>query len=839
MKLFKYAVSYIRIFRNLSPSMRISILLFLLPFVGLAQNVSISKQPAWIQKIEPGSSKKEESGAVHYLLINYQDKIDTEESYTHIAYKVLNDEGVQSYSNISVDYDPSYQELIFHSIRIIRNDEVINKLRFQDINSIQRESDMSRNLYDGSITSYINLTDVRSGDIIEYSYTKKGFNPVFNGNYSTSFYQDYTINVERLFVKIVSDKTLYFKEINSAELFKKDGNQYTLDINPNIIQYESNTPGWFNAGRYLSVSTYQDWGEVVDWAIPLYRLSDNEIEKVSNAVQDQLDFGNDVENNILAAIRFVQDEIRYLGFESGIKGYKPHDPSLVLERRFGDCKDKSTLLVSLLRSLGVESYPMLVNTYRKESIDGEQASPYAFDHCVVNFQYADNMYYVDPTISNQGGQLNEMSYPNYERGLIVKNGTKELIETGIAQVYRQLVEETLTVHGLELDSKVSMNVKTTYYSKSADNMRSYFKNNSLSSITSEYTTFYSNLYPNIKSTSEVKVTDLLRDSANELIVEENYEIQNFWSEYGEGGLIAEAYGLMVETYLSPKVPSVRTMPYFLGGPKEIEERVSLVMPEEWNVTESAEEVEGRGFWYKSEASGDENRIDLNYEFRLDSSFLSPIGAKEFLEKREEIQSDLSFNVTYGGGSGDSTKISWWSLILTILIFVLSLVVAHKIYNNYRPDTGYINDKPLGGWLIVLAIGITISPFVMIYGYADLSQYWLASNWTNLKIVYSDEYFAISALIVGELVFNTLFLVLIILSVVLFYQRRTSAPLLITIFLVSHTVFVALDVFALEAILKDNSINESMPEIVRSVIYTAIWVSYLNTSQRVKETFTNQ
>ncbi|MEO9483580.1 MAG: DUF3857 domain-containing protein [Ekhidna sp.] len=819
--------------------MRLIVFLFMLPIALLAQDVTISQPSSWIKEKDLRSVTHETSGAIHYLLIEYQDNIAIEESFSHIAYKVLNDEGVQSYSNISIDFDPSFQTLTFHQIVIRRNDEVIDKLHLQDINSIQRESDMNRHLYDGSITSYINLTDVRAGDIIEYSYTLKGYNPIFEGNYSASYYQDYTIEVDRLFVRILSDKALYSKGINDAKELKKLGNEYILDINPELIQYESNTPQWYNAGRFLNVSTYRDWEQVANWAIPLYQLGEREVENISNSVSDKFNSENDTEENIVAAIRFVQDEIRYLGFESGIQGYKPHDPSVVLDRRFGDCKDKSTLLVAILRSLGVEAYPMLVNTYKKESIDHEQASPYAFNHCVVNFQYSDKEYYVDPTINNQGGNLSEIQFPNYERGLIVRTSSNDLIPTGITQFNKQLVEETLTVHGLALDSKVSMNVKTTYYSTSADYIRSYFKNNSLPSITSEYTTFYSNLYPNIKSAKEVKITDLLRESTNELIVEENYEIENFWSEYGESGVIGEAYGLLVESYLSPKVPSVRTMPYFLGGPKEIEERISFIMPEEWNVTESAVEVEGKGFHYRSEASGYDRRVDLSYSFKLDSSFLSPEGAKDFLEKREKIQNDLSFNVTYGGQVSDSSKISWWSLILTILTLIASLFLARNVYNNYSPVVAYDDDRPLGGWLIVLAIGLTLNPFVMAYGYVDLSEYWLTSNWQNLKLAYPDNYVTLSALIIGELVLNTVFLVFVLLVVVVFYQRRTSAPMLISVFLISHTVFVILDSLALGEILQDDSFKESISEIVRSVIYTSIWVSYLHNSSRVKFTFTNR
>jgi transglutaminase-like putative cysteine protease len=77
----------------------------------------------------------------------------------------------------------------------------------------------------------------------------------------------------------------------------------------------------------------------------------------------------DDEEYILEAIRFVQDEVRYLGVETGINTHKPYPPSQILAQRFGDCKDKSLLLTTLLQARNIEAYPVLVNTSLKQSLD--------------------------------------------------------------------------------------------------------------------------------------------------------------------------------------------------------------------------------------------------------------------------------------------------------------------------------------------------------------------------------------------------------------------------------------------------------------------------------------
>lgn len=86
---------------------------------------------------------------------------------------------------------------------------------------------------------------------------------------------------------------------------------------------------------------------------------------------------------MLAALRFVQGQIRYLGVEIGAGSHAPSAPAVVLQRRFGDCKDKSLLAVTMLRSLGIDAEPALVNTNARRGIAGWLATPSAFDHVIA------------------------------------------------------------------------------------------------------------------------------------------------------------------------------------------------------------------------------------------------------------------------------------------------------------------------------------------------------------------------------------------------------------------------------------------------------------------------
>ena len=84
-----------------------------------------------------------------------------------------------------------------------------------------------------------------------------------------------------------------------------------------------------------------------------------------------------------AIVRFVQDDVRYVGVEIGENSHRPHTPAWVLDRGFGDCKDKSLLLVSLLRAAGLEAWPSLVHASAGQRLPKSTPSPDVFNHAIV------------------------------------------------------------------------------------------------------------------------------------------------------------------------------------------------------------------------------------------------------------------------------------------------------------------------------------------------------------------------------------------------------------------------------------------------------------------------
>jgi len=140
---------------------------------------------------------------------------------------------------------------------------------------------------------------------------------------------------------------------------------------------------------------------------------------------------------------------------------------------------------------------------------------------------------------------------------------------------------------------------------------------------------------------------------------------------------------------------------------------------------------------------------------------------------------------------------------------------------------------IGGWLILVVIGLIITPIrLLISIFSDIVPA-LHSPWAASSV-------GITFLIYFELVINLLFAVVAILLLILMFNRYRFFPILMVIFYLSNFVFVLLDFILAYQIplIRENKLDEgSARELMRSLIAVIIWVPYFLTSKRVKNTFT--
>ncbi len=122
---------------------------------------------------------------MHYALIDDQTRVtgDAEERFEHLVRVVDEAAGLQTAAQPEIAVDPGWQKLAPHTLVVLRDGKRVNRLDRKRVRLLQRGTRLERQIYDGRVTASIVLDDIRVGDRLEYSYSVRGRNPVFDGRF--------------------------------------------------------------------------------------------------------------------------------------------------------------------------------------------------------------------------------------------------------------------------------------------------------------------------------------------------------------------------------------------------------------------------------------------------------------------------------------------------------------------------------------------------------------------------------------------------------------------------------------------------------------------------------
>jgi len=525
------------------------------------------KIPAWVTPYEFSniSDTTETNNGYAYLLISRQSQLESKEDYYKYVMKVTSEKGLTTVASINEYFDPSFQKLTFHELNIIRNGKTIDKLNPAKFDVIRREEEMERAVYDKSVNAIYNLPDVRVGDIVEYSFTRKGFNPVFGDHSFGKLYLQYGVPVGKFAYRVVYDpkRKLMFKtfgECGAAARESPYGHMKATEWireNAPAVLTDDQYPSWFDPFPHVQYSDFQSWTDLKAWARGLYKFPELINGDLKETIATIIASKKSTEDKIKECIRISQGDIRYLSFSDGIHGYKPHSPDMVYNQKYGDCKDKSFMLALMLSELGITSNPALVSSENGYTLPDVLPNPWAFDHCIAQFVYNDSTYWIDPTLSAQVGPLKSYYLPSYHHALIINDDPSGL--TPIPFGYKDsriVVKEDYSMD--EVGGYVTLKVQTTYYGDEADGIRSYFRSNTTDQVNKDYLNFYARDFSEINLAKDFEYSD---DQATNIIVaSEEYLLKNFWT-FDEENKTASVYAGVLATYLKKPDTRIRTIKF--------------------------------------------------------------------------------------------------------------------------------------------------------------------------------------------------------------------------------------------------------------------------------------
>ncbi|WP_455207106.1 DUF3857 domain-containing protein [Kaarinaea lacus] len=831
---------------------------------GIAAEFSKEAVPTWVEQIDVNSlaaaTENQGGNGTLFLLADEQvnHTVPQSQRYYHYVEKVRNESGLKKASQITIDFDPAYQSLSLHNVNVIRGSKTINKLKSTNVTVLHRETDLENSVFDGRKTATLILDDVRVGDIVEHSYSVTGNNPAFHHQSFGGVDLQWAVPVANVFYKIIMprDSPLNLKSYLTDNSFSKtliNGHwhyEYSYTSVP-AIHRDEDIPRWYNPYPWIQISSFSQWQEVVKWALPFYQISK---EAPENIQYTALNIGVDIKSpkaRIAKALKFVQDDIRYTGIEMGISSYKPHSPDVVLDRRFGDCKDKVVLLISILQSLGLDAYPVLVHTRVGRTLETLLPSPTVFNHVIALVIVEGEQYWLDPTISAQYGSLDNIYQPDYGYGLVIREGENKL--TRMTSVKEPPIEkeifETFNVNFDDVPTELT--VKTRYHGNSADNVRHYFNNNELVKIEKEYLNYFARYYPSIVSASSLRIEDNTKD--NIFTVYELYHIPKFW-ELVEDDARFEAifYQPDLNNVLKEPKYTKRTMPLATGAKQEVLVSTEVKLKERWPIKAENIKIGNNAFVFEKTVTPHGNDFTIDYRYQLLTEEVLPdsVGdyAKDIAQARDQVGYSIYTTELNGekvGATANSAAfvLNWPIIFVFIMSLIISIAVCFKLY-RYDPKSGPAKiDKDLvgiKGWLILPAIGLVLGPLRYLKDSANLLDYFNINQWHSLTLPSSEYYHHLWApLIIGEIVATIFMFCFLVLVGILFFKKRSAVPLLYIIYILVSILVLFTDHFASMQIpfIAEQAKAGEFSRMISSSLGSLIWVAYFLKSRRVKSTFT--
>lgn len=822
-------------------------LLILIPEYGYGKaNYSIAPVPEWVSSTPYNNFNihpENVSDGYRFVLKDFQSDVEKEALYFHFIRKITSEAGVQNGSELDINFDPSYQTLFIHNVSVIRGGDRINKLDKEKIKVIQREKNKERFIFDGTNLAYLILEDIRVGDYIEYSYTIKGRNPIYNSKYLDAFYLNFYDKIEKLKIRIITDskRKLNFNTRNEKvepEILQK-GNLveyiWERDDVPGLIM-DNDCPVWYNPYTWLEVSEYSSWEEVNSWAEGLFKIKElhdtallNKVEWIKNKYRKS-------EDRVVATLNFVQNEVRYLGLESGIGAYKPEAPETVFKNRYGDCKGKSLLFCAMLRRMDIEAFPALVNTISKQEIVNDLPSPSSFNHCIAGVKIDDVIRWYDPTSSMEGGGFDKRYIPDYKYALIIGGKDKGLSAVQGNGEFYSSVKEKYRI--LEIGGETELEVKSLYRGPEADNQRYYFATNNPDQIQKNYLNFYAKSFPKIAIQDKIRFEDNIVE--NEFVVYESYIIQEFWMPIDSLGdsrnIQCSVYPDIIREKLRIPSTRVRSMPFYLGYPMEIKQSQIFYLPEDWNVQEEEQNIESDGVSFSKRVSYENRVLAINYKLKYTKDHIGQNEIHEFIKAQNKISNSLGHYLSYKpiqenvGPSFTIVMITIASLILSSLLFFYLYRWDPKIYISVSES------RPLGGWLILPLLGLIITPFRLLLNLSELN-YFDGTMWEAITNSTYTTYNPGLAFVVGsELFLNIMIFIYTIFLIIIFIKRRSSVIYLFPLYYAFNLVVLIADALFTESYLETNHDISSWTDILKMMVGAAIWIPYILLSERAKETF---
>jgi transglutaminase-like putative cysteine protease len=371
------------------------------PLTRTPLTVQADSAPDWVRAAAQEKLPEYPKETLAIVLLDEQQTVVKDngeiETRSRRAYKLLRPEARQDYGAVIVHFDNETKLSFLKAWTITPSGQEIEVKEKDALES----GTSSYELYSDEHIKYLKFPEANVGSVVAFEYIQKQRPFVFEDIWS--FQGSIPFRRSRFTLQLPPgwEFTNHWANYGQQEPQSVSGNQYIWEVHDiPAIEVEPEMPTmyavsgrmdikYFPRDAKLRAKTSGTWNDLGAWYAGLTADSRVPTPAIKQKVAELTAGVTDPVAKMRALASYLQRQVRYVAIEIGIGGFQPHPASAVFTHQYGDCKDKATLLSTMLREIGIDSYYVLINTDRGDVTPGFPST--RFNHAILAVRLPDSI----------------------------------------------------------------------------------------------------------------------------------------------------------------------------------------------------------------------------------------------------------------------------------------------------------------------------------------------------------------------------------------------------------------------------------------------------------------
>ena len=401
------------------------------------QNASPAATKTAPQKSSPADYSQEPFVIEQYHTTARFEDDGTSERDLAVRIRVQSDAGVQQLGELVFGYNSANEVMDVRFVRVKKKDGSVVTATADAVKDMTASVARDAPEYTDYKEKHVTVPSLHAGDTIEYEIATRTVTALAPGNFwfDYAFVKDAIVLDERLDVNVPAGRVHKFitaPKIEQATDFTGDREIHhwlhanlTRPSESEKAKKKSQPPA--EPTPDVQFTTFTSWAQVAEWYANLEKGRTEPTPEIRAKTQELIQGRATELEKIAALYDYVAKNIRYVSLSFGLGRYQPHSAADVFKNQYGDCKDKHTLLASMLQAAGIPSEAVLISFSHK--INPDVPSPSQFDHMITAVPVGDELIWMDSTAEVAPFRLLSPPLRNKSALLVEPDGVGKIVQT--------------------------------------------------------------------------------------------------------------------------------------------------------------------------------------------------------------------------------------------------------------------------------------------------------------------------------------------------------------------------------------------------------------------------